>query len=448
MGLVIYNVLMATNDDQNRIFPNAALAVENSKIIELAPEKELLEKYPDFQKLDGRGKLLMPGLINAHMHFYSTYARGIPLTASPANFPEILQDLWWKLDRALDLEAVYYSTLIPAITGIRRGVTSFIDHHASPHAVEGSLDEVERALSELGLRGILCYEVSDRDGKEIAQKGLEENLRYMKKCQQSLGENPHHLFDGMMGLHASFTVDDDTLARAAEEAKKLDRGCHIHLLEDSSDGELSLEKYGKRPVQRLRDAGALGKKTITAHCIHLSEEEKALLAGSGTIITHQPTSNMNNAVGRADIFNYLDRGCLLGLGTDGMSPSVIPDIQTALYLQKHDLEDFNVGWMEVEKMVLKNNPAIYERLSGQKVGCIETGWQADLILVDYYPPTPLTSENFWGHFLFGISQAEVDTVVVAGKVVMENKVIPGIDEPQIATRSRKVARRVWERFTG
>ena len=446
MKLLIHNVTIFTNADQNSILQDSAIVVEGSRIKEVGAEADLREKYSDFEQLDGQGKLLMPGLINVHMHFYSTFARGLALPAQPKNFHEILSMLWWKLDSSLDSEAVYYSALIPAIMSVKRGVTAVLDHHASPNALDGSLNRIEEGLSEVGLRGVLCYEVSDRYGKEIAKHGLRENERYIKKCQMAKDKSPDHLFDAMMGLHASFTLDDDTLEQAADLSRSLQRGCHIHVLEDGVDGRISKEKYRNGVVERLQKFGGLGDHSIAAHCIHLTEEEMDLLAQTKTMIAHNPQSNMNNAVGRTDIFGYLKRGMLVGIGTDGMSADLKPDIRTAMLLQKHDLKNYNVGWNEIQQMVLKNNPAIFEKVSGQKVGRIETGYLADLILINYFPPTPLMPENFWGHFLFGIADAEVDTTIINGRIVMKNKVILDLDEQEIAEKARDVAKGVWRRF--
>lgn len=448
MNLLIYNATIFTNDDQNTVLKNDAVAVEGSRIKEVDSKKVLREKYSNFEQIDGQGRLLMPGLINVHMHFYSTFARGLSLSAQPNNFHEILSMLWWKLDSSLDSEAVYYSALIPAITAIKKGVTAIIDHHASPNAVDGSLDRIEDALSQVGLRGVMCHEVSDRNGKEIAQKGLRENERYIKKCQIAKEKDPAALFDAMMGLHTSFTVDDNTLEEAAELSLSLQRGCHIHVLEDGVDGRITKEKYGSGVVERLQKFGILGNQTIAAHCIHLAEEEKDLLTQTKTMIAHNPQSNMNNAVGRTDIFGYLMRGAIVGIGTDGMSADLKLDIRTAMLLHKYDLKDYNVGWNEIQQMVLKNNPVIFEKVSGQKVGRIESSYLADLILVDYFPPTPLTSDNFWGHFLFSIADAEVDTTIINGKIAMRNKEIPVINEEEIAEKANMAAKRVWDKFYG
>ncbi len=447
MALFITNVDVFTNDEKNRLIHDGAVAIEGNRIVAVGRLLALREQFAHFPRLHGGGRLFMPGWINVHMHFYSTFARGLAVRRKPRNFAEILAYLWWKLDRSLDLEAVYFSALLPAVQAVRSGVNAFIDHHASPSAVDGSLDRIEAALAEVGVRGILCYEVSDRDGKAIAQQGLRENERYLRECFQARRQNPDHLFDGMIGLHASFTLDEDTLDAAVALSRTLRRGCHIHLLEDPVDRRETQRKYGvSSVVERLINKGVLAPGSLAAHCIHLEEQEKDWLAASGSFATHQPQSNMNNAVGRTDVAGMLRRKLLMGIGTDGMTPDVKADIRTAAWLHKHDLKDPNFGWTEIQSMALKNNPRIYQAVSGQPLGRIQPGYLADLILLDYWPPTEMTGENFWGHFLFGIIEAPVNTTIVNGKVVMRERVIPHIDEEKIAYEARVVARRVWERF--
>ncbi len=446
MTLLIQNVTVFTNTGEGSIIPDGAVAIEGSKIAAVGTRAELQAQYPDAETFDGQGRLLMPGFINAHMHFYGTYARGLALTRPMNNFYEILLHLWWALDKVLDLDAVYYSALLPAILSVKKGVTSVIDHHASPNAIDGSLDRIQDALERTGMRGILCYEVSDRDGPEVREKGFAENERYIRKCQQAKAANPDYMFDGMVGLHASFTLDDESLQQAAALCADVNRGVHIHMLEDKVDETETQRKYGRGVVERLHHFGLLSSQSITAHGIFLSDSDVDLLANSDTIVVHQAQSNMNNAVGRADVFQMLQRGITVGLGTDGMTPDIRREAMTGYLMHKHHLGDNNAAWGEFETMLLGNNATLYERLSGQRVGRIEAGAAADVILLDYDPPTPLTSDNVWGHFLFGIVDAPVATTIINGKIIMQDHVIAGIDEAKIAAESREVARRVWERF--
>ena len=446
MNLLIANVQIFTNDDENTILSECAVAIEGTQICAVGLETELKTRYANFQQLDGARRLLMPGLVNAHMHFYGTFARGLGLPQAPKNFHEILKFLWWKLDSALDLKSVYYSALIPTISAIRHGVTSVIDHHASPNAIDGSLDKIEEAMALLGLRGILCYEMTDRDGREKCQQGLEENARYIQKCRMTKKKDPDHLFDCMVGLHASFTLDDGALKRAAELGWTMGRGCHIHVLEDEVDRTITREKYGMDVVRRLGEFGVLGERSIVAHGIYLQDLEINMLSATDTIVVHNPQSNMNNAVGRPNIFKMMEENICLGIGTDGMSADVKQDVRTANLLHKHDLRNSNAAWVEIQEMLLKNNPRIFRRITGQKVGKIEAGYLADIILVDYCPPTPMTSENFWGHFLFGICDADVDTTIINGRMIMHRKQIAGLDEEGIAAHARECAAAVWKKF--
>jgi len=446
MKTVIHNATIFANTSTSPILTRHAIVLEGNRIMEVGPEDDLKTRHREAAQLDAGGRLLMPGLINVHTHFYSTFARGLALPTAPKNFAEILSKLWWKLDASLEAEAVYYSALLAALTAIKSGVTAVIDHHASPNTVEGSLDRIEEALAHVGLRGVLCYEISDRDGKAIAKQGLRENERYLKKCRLANQLDSCHLFDALIGLHASFTLESETLAQAAALSQTLQTGCHIHVLEDDVDRRLTQEKYRCGVVARLQQFGILGPQTIAAHCIHLSEAEKDAITLSLALVAHNPQSNMNNAVGRADVFGLMQRGVVVGLGTDGMSGDLKPDLRAASLLHKHDLRDCNAGWNEVQQMVLTNNREIYRRVSGKQVGVIAPGYLADLILVDYYPATPLTADNFWGHFLFGIADAPVDTTIINGKLVLRNKELLHVNEQRLAHEARAVAAKVWQRF--
>lgn len=439
MGLLIENVRLFTNTAQTEILSAQALAAENGLILEYGSAADLSKKYAGFEKLDGQGKLLMPGWINPHMHFYGTFARGLALQKAPFGFKEILKELWWKLDKALDAESVYYSALIPAITAIKSGVTSIIDHHASPNAIDGSLDRIQEALEIVGLRGVLCYEVSDRDGTGKARAGLTENERYIQKVKKS-----GNLYKGMVGLHAAFTLSDETLSAAADLGRLTESGFHIHLAEGKEDD--ARPRTGVSTAERLHRFGILGRQTIAAHAIHISETDLELLKSTDTMVVHNPQSNMNNAVGRADIFALLDKGILTGLGTDGMSVSLFGDMRAANLIHKHDLKDNRVGWGEIQEMVLENNRYIFRRVSGAKLGQIKPGFAADLILVDYFPPTPLSNENIWGHILFGLADAPVDTTIINGKMIMRNKQLLYVDEQEAAAKARELAQKVWKRM--
>ncbi len=395
------------------------------------------------RSIDAAGKILMPGFINAHTHCYSTFARGLTKTVPAESFESVLNNLWWRLDKALTLEDCYWSALSALLESIRSGTTTLIDHHASPCAIRGSLEAVARAFRETGLRGGLCYELSDRDGDAAARAGLEENAAFIRACRER--DNP--LIRAMFGLHASFTLGDATLAAAAALGHDLGCGFHIHAAEAVVDQEHTLRHYGQRVVERLHNHGLLGPGSIAAHGVHLDEREMALLAETGTALVHNPQSNLNNAVGIADLTTLHERGVLTGLGTDAMTTRMGAEVRTALWCQHLLHRDASVGFQAATSALLVNNPRIASNLFGLPLGEIAEGAPADLLLIDYDPPTPLTEENWLGHFFYGITEAPVDTTIVSGKVLMEERQLRlDLDEKEVQARARERAEALWKRL--
>ena len=395
--------------------------------------------------IDAKKKIILPGFINAHHHLYSTFARGMYIPGTPAkNFVEILEKLWWKLDRVLTAEDIYYSSLIPLIECVKNGTTTIIDHHESQEFQVGSLDEIQKAVEKIGLRACLCLGSSDRYKK--GKEGLEENDRFLS----SLVSRPLSLVTGMVGIHAAFTVNNDTLEKSVAIAKKYNVGMHIHCAEDLADENDSVKKYKMRIVERLKKFGALGEKTMLIHCIHIDEKEMNIMKDTKTNAVHNPESNMNNAVGCADVLTMMKKGITVGLGTDGMSSDMLSQMRCAYLIHRHNKKDPRVAFCEAPEMLLQNNSKIAEKIFGKKtgapVGKIEVGAPADLIVLDYTPPTPLSKDNFLGHLIFGMVDATVDTTICNGKTLMKDKKLEGINEEQICQKSREVSAKFWERI--
>jgi putative selenium metabolism protein SsnA len=355
-----------------------------------------------------------------------------------SNFTEILERLWWKLDKALSDEDITFSAQIPLIECIRNGTTTVIDHHASPASREGSLDLIETAVRQAGIRASLCYEVSDRN---VPGGGIEENERFIKKTGKGDGQ-----VAAMMGLHASFTLSDETLEKCVSIAKDAGVGCHIHVAEGDADREDSIKKYGMPTVKRLDKKGASGEKSLFIHCVHIDESEMDIIGSTKTSVVHNPESNMNNAVGVTKILELLKKGVVVGLGTDGMSSDMLAQMRCAYLLHRLANLDPRVGFMEAPQMLLQNNAEICERQFGIRLGEISKGHPADLAILDYQPPTPLNEGNFLGHVIFGLVDATVDTTVCRGKILMKNKKILTLDESRVAARSRELASQMWQRI--
>jgi putative selenium metabolism protein SsnA len=439
--MLIYNATVITFDDQNQIIDNGAVHFTNDTIDAVGDSRTLLAQYPADQPWDAHGMVLMPGQICAHTHFYGAFARGMYIPGAPAkDFPEILERLWWRLDKALDLAGVQSSAEVCLVDAIRNGTTTLIDHHASQRAIDGSLDAIADAVTTSGLRAALCYEVTDRDGLDAAKAGIRENSRFIQKVKADANQKR---VAATFGLHASMTLSDATLAACVAEAKRF----HVHVAEHPADEYDSIARSGKRTVERLHDFGITGPESIMAHCIHIDTWEMALLKETGTFVTHQPRSNMNNAVGAADITTMLRGNMALCLGNDGFSNDMFTEMKVADLLQKVSHNDPRyLGADKVIQMAVYNNRRLAGSFFEKPVGVIAPGAYADLILLDYYPTTPLSSANLPWHILFGVSGGHVHSTIAHGQVLMRNRELLTMDEAAITARSREVAKQTWERY--
>ena len=441
MRLLIRDGTIVTFGSPCRVLEGQALLVEGDRISRIAPPEEI--PGPFDRVLSARGRLVLPGLVNAHMHFYSTLVRGLGKAAPSASFQEVLANLWWRLDRKLTLDDVEMSARVILVDAIRKGTTTLVDHHASPGAVRGSLDRIARAVRDSGLRSCLCYEVSDRDGEAVIADGLEENASFARSCTRESEPQLRALF----GLHAAFTLSDATLERASRLGRELGIGFHVHVAEAASDVTVNRNRYGLSPVARLAAHGILGQGSIAAHAVHVDEVDAEALAASGAWVVHNPQSNLNNAVGIADVVGLVRRGVPVGLGTDAMTVAMLEELRVGLWAQHLRQDDPSCGFLELTGALTVRNPEIATRLWGFPIGRLEEGAAADVILVDYLPPTPLNDGTILGHLVFGISQATVDTTICGGRVLMEGKALRiGLDEEALAAESRRLAEALWERF--
>ncbi len=441
--MLITNARIATLGDTPQVIDDGALLVEGERIAAVGTTAELTGRHPGIERWDGAGQLVLPASLCAHTHFYGAFSRGMTIPGQPPeDFPQILERLWWRLDKALTPEAVRYSALVCLIDAIRHGTTTLIDHHASPNAIEGSLDLIAAAVREAGLRASLCYEVTDRDGAERAQAGIQENMRF---AQQAAGDPQ---LAASFGLHASLTLSDETLRDCMAAAEETELGFHIHAAEGLSDQEDALRKSGKRVIHRLGDARILGPQTIAVHCVHVDESEIERLADTGTWVTHQPRSNMNNAVGVAPVEAMLDRGVNVGLGNDGFSNQMFAEMKTAYFVHKLDqLDPQAMPGNLVTDLAYTNNARLARVFwPDQRLGELTVGAMADLVFIDYQPTTPLTADNLPWHILFGVEASMITSTVCAGRVLMRDRALLTLDEKAITARSRELAAGVWRRL--
>ncbi len=446
--LLIGHARLAALGDEPRLIEDGALLIEDGRIAALGPTPELAARYPTAEWWDAAGQLLMPAAICAHTHFYGAFARGMAIPGEPAaSFPQILERLWWRLDKALTLEDVRYSALVCLVDAVRHGTTTLVDHHASPNAIEGSLDAIAAAVQQAGVRASLCYEVTDRDGPERARAGIAENVRFARSLPPSNLRPPTSSLSASFGLHASLTLSDGTLADCVAAARELGLGCHIHAAEDSADQEDALRRSGKRVVHRLHDAGVLGPRTIACHCVHVDRGEIEVLAETGTWVTHQPRSNMNNGVGVAPVEAMLRAGVNVGLGNDGFSNQMFAEMKAAYLVHKLAQRDPRAMPGDLVLRLAYAHNARLARMFWPDVvlGELREGAAADLVLADYHPTTPLTAGNLPWHLLFGLEASAITATVCAGRVLMRERRLLTLDEEAITARSRELAAQVWRR---
>lgn len=442
--MIIYNCGVVTWGQSDLVLENQAVRVIHDRIERVAPQDELLLQFPTEEKINANGQLLMPGLICAHTHFYGVFSRGMAIHGDPpADFVEILNKLWWPLDQSLTEEGIYYSAVVCLLDAIKHGTTTIFDHHASPNYIEGSLDVIEKAVIETGLRASLCYEVTDRGGKEKTLAGIQENLRMIEKLKdQPTGS----LLTSTFGLHAGLTLSDETL-ETCQMMIPGGYGFHIHVAEHQSDEHKSINKHGKRVIDRLHDHGITGSNSIFVHGVHLDGLELQIIRDTRTWLTHQPRSNMNNAVGMANIESALRLGIPVCLGNDGFSFAMWDEWRACYLAHKlwqRDPRAMNGAF--VAEMGAINNARMASHFFQDKIGYIEPGAKADLILVDYQPITELTTGNLPWHILFGLRDSMVTLTMVNGKVLMKDREIIGINETDVYSSARKISREVWRRY--
>ena len=438
--ILLANGKVITRDPEGiGYLPDGGVVTDGGKIVEVGTTADLKAKYPQAEFVDARGGVIMPGLINAHTHIYSALARGLSIDGyNPTSFYEVLDGQWWYIDRNLDLEATKASAQALVIDSIKQGVTTIFDHHASFCEVPGSLMRIAEVTREFGMRACLCYEVSDRDGEEKSLQSVQENKDFIDYCEQ----NPSDMLKAMFGGHALFTISDKTFDRmAAANSGRV--GYHIHVSEGMNDVYDSLRNYGCRPVNRLLYNGVLGEKTMLGHCIHISPAEMDILRETGTMVCHNPESNMGNAVGCSPVLQLFQRGILIGLGTDAYTHDMLESLKVLLPMQRHNACLPNVGWREATGMLFENNAKICARYFKKPLGVLKPGAAADVIIMDYKPFTPFSHENVDGHMLFGMEGKNCRTTIINGKVLYRDREFVGIDEDKINAFCMEQSKKLW-----
>ncbi len=428
MGIALIN---CTLYDYDKFLENAYVIFDDT--IEKVGSMNDYYKSEKHREIDMSGKIVLPGFVNAHTHIYSTFARGMILPFSPKSFKDILEQLWWKLDSKLDLESIKYSALVSGIEFIENGVTSVIDHHASGQIL-GSLKTLKENLTDyFGIRGIYCFETSDRFDIDKCIKENKDNLSE---------KSDNHAF--MFGLHASMTLSDKTLSKV--KASLGTHPIHIHVAESNEDEEDSLSKYGKRVVERLRDFELLNENSILSHCVHINDIEADIISENKCYVALNPTSNMNNAVGLPNFKQLKNHSVNSLIGNDGLGYNITREFLNLYYSQKYRYSDPTFFSFDDLKAIINNNYKLVSDLLNIKIGKIREGYKADLISIPYQEFTKLNETNIFGHLFFGIfDRLDIQDTIVNGKFLMENKKI-NFDKSCIYKKAREVSEKLWKRL--
>ncbi len=442
--LIIGNGRLVTRDPANPFLENGAVAIEGTSIKKVGTFNDVKAAYPDAEFIDAKGGVIMPAFINVHEHIYSAFARGLSSNRyNPKGCLDILDGMWRTIDRHLTLKQTRLSAMATYVDCIKNGVTTIFDHHASFGEITGSLFKIEEAARETGIRSCLCDEISDRDGMDKSRAAIQENVDFIK---HALADDSD-MIAGMMGMHASFTISDETMERCAKE-KPDGVGYHIHVAEGIEDLHACLKDHGKRIIDRLMDCDVLGEKTLAAHCIYVNKHEMDLLRDTDTMVVHNPESNMGNACGCPPTMAILHNGVLTGLGTDGYTHDMTESYKVANVLHKHHLCDANAAWGEVPEMLFTNNAKIANRYFKKPLGILKEGAAADVIVTDYDPLTPMNENNINGHILFGMTGRSVVTTVANGKVLMKDRILTTVDEAKVMADCRQAALELAKSING
>jgi len=445
MGSLVVNGLIVTMDEERRIIEDGAVYLEDGKIEDVGRTSKLVDEYArdSEEQIDAKGRIVMPGFISSHTHLYGMALRGASLdTEPPTDFTQNLQRIWWSLDELLTNDDAYATALSAALTYAKHGVTCFADTWSGPNSINGVLDHIEKAVREVGIRGVLAFESTERHSEKEGNEGINENERFIKKAK---GQN-RSLVEGMVSVHASFTVTDDHIRRAFQVAEELDAPFTIHTAEGLGDVYHNLERYGERTVERFKRLGILGPRTVLAHCVNVSTREVDLIANTNTGVAHNPMSNSLNAVGVAPVPDMLEKGVNVGLGDDGYIFEPFENMRSAFLIHRvHRRDPGAITLQDVLEMATINGAKLYGL--DTEIGSIESGKRADLVLIEpKVKPSPINANSVLGHLLYTCNAGDVDAVIVEGEVVLRDGKLVGIDEEKETAKVHKTISRLWDRL--
>lgn len=438
---IIANGRVITRDFERPFIDNGGVAVDGTRIIEVANTEQLLSKYRQAEFIDAQKGVIMPGYIDAHCHMYRSMARGLYLQGDYPSPPLALsQKLWWKIDGALSISMCKLAAYSAIIESIKNGITTVFDHHASYRQPSGSLLSIASAVREIGIRACLSFEVSDRAGPDMSEAAIDESIDFIEYISSMNGNKLRALF----GLHSSYTLCDNTISKCIL-GNVHNAGYHLHLCEGLDDTFDALHQYGKSAVSRLYDFGILNPNSIAAHCTHLSDDEIALISQSGVNVAITPAADSINGSGFADLNGLLKAGIKPCIGSDSRTSNMPENIRAFIgLLQYSKAPSERFGHMDAACALEESNALLASRVFNDDIGKLRRGAAADVIVVDYIPSTPFSEKNASVHMLSHASSAHCSTVMIGGALLMYRRKLLFADENELCCEVKYVAKKLWE----
>lgn len=428
--ILIKNGLVLPMVSETPALEKCDILTEGGIIAQIGPG--LTEEGAD-RVVDAGGRVVMPGLINCHSHAAMALLRGY---SDDLRLMDWLSKKIWPAEARIRGEEIYWGTMLATAEMIRSGTTTFADMYAF-------MEDVAAAVRDSGMRASLCQGLAFRD-----ERSWSKRIKYTYR----LFENWHGRADGrisaMVGPHAPYTVPPDRMKEVMELAAGLNAAVHTHLAETSEEVDQIREMYGKSPTRYLADLGLFDAcRVLLAHAVHLTGEDISLLRGIKGGISHNPVSNMKLGCGVAPVVDLRGAGVAVGLGTDGAGSSSTLDmfqqIKTAAWLQKNHLGDpAAITAYDVLRMATVEGSRALGL--GKETGTLEEGKKADIIIIDIEKPHLYPHNDLWSLLAYSATGADVDTTIINGQIVMENRVLLSMNEKEVMKKARECARRILE----
>jgi len=422
---LILNSNILTFGPKPKNIRNGAVYIGRGTILDFGPEKDMLERYSDEKnKIDAKGRIVMPGFVDFHNHLYSGFFPNIPTgMSSGSDYKTYMDKYWWELAGKLSSDGIYYSAVKGIINSIKSGVTTIFNLHSSPSCIDDSLIDIAEAFEELSMRGVIGYEISNRNGEEEADRMFKINSEFVEEYKN----NP--LVTGMMGLYNANEASDHLLRNVVRFTDRNSAGTVIHLSETDDEDEISVRNFDKKYcIDRLYDIGLLNSKTILASTNYIDETDLEIIKESKSGIVLTPSSAYYKGLDFAPIEEIVAHNIPMGFGSDGIYHSIMSEASFAHKILRQKVKGFNSGNTEISEILSKSSFRLANNFVSKSIGEIKLGAAADLIFVDYLPEHEITQENLHTNLIFGILQSRVAGSIINGNIVMKDFELSGIDE--------------------